>query len=74
MDGDDVERNFPGIAAELDKRGIDMTKDRIPVVRRHTTCAAASPANKQGETSLRGLFACGEVAYTGVHGADPVGE
>ena len=70
VDGDDVRRNFPGIAAELDKRGTDMTKDRIPVVpAAHYMCGGIS-TNENGETSLRGLFACGEVAYTGVHGAN----
>ena len=70
VDGEEIRRNFPGVAAELDRRGLDMTKQRIPVVpAAHYMCGGVS-TNENGETSLRGLFACGEVAYTGVHGAN----
>lgn len=70
VDPDEVRLNFPGVAAELDRRGLDMTTERVPVVpAAHYMCGGVS-TNENGETSLRGLFACGEVAYTGVHGAN----
>jgi L-aspartate oxidase len=64
----DVLANFPGIAAELASRGIDMAVDRIPVVpAAHYLCGGVL-TDLDGQTSVEGLFACGETACTGVHG------
>ena len=69
-DADDIAKNFPGIYKELKKRNLDMTKQRIPVrPAAHYLCGGVK-TNIDGETSLSGLFACGEVACTGVHGAN----
>jgi len=69
-DAEDVQKNFPGIYKELMKRNLDMTKQRIPVrPAAHYLCGGVK-TNIDGETSLTGLFACGEVACTGVHGAN----
>ena len=69
-DAEDVAKNFPGIYKELKKRNLDMTKQRIPVrPAAHYLCGGVK-TNIDGETSLSGLFACGEVACTGVHGAN----
>jgi L-aspartate oxidase len=61
---------FPGIDAYLRERGIDFTKQKLPCVpAAHYTCGGVS-ADLVGRTSLKGLFACGEAARTGLHGGN----
>jgi L-aspartate oxidase len=65
-----VRKRFPNIAARLLELGLDMTKDPIPVVpAAHYMCGGIR-ATLGGRTSLAGLFAIGEVACTGLHGAN----
>jgi L-aspartate oxidase len=67
---EDVEERFPTVAAACRKAGIDITADPIPVAPgAHYACGGVA-ADMDGRTSLPGLFAVGEVARTGVHGAN----
>lgn len=66
----EVLAHFPSIAAKCSTLGIDITRDPIPVLpAQHYLCGGVC-SELTGETSVVGLFACGEVAYTGLHGAN----
>jgi L-aspartate oxidase len=65
-----VEERFPTVAAACRKLGIDPGAEPIPVAPgAHYACGGVA-AGMDGRTSLPGLFAVGEVACTGVHGAN----
>ncbi|KAM7509126.1 hypothetical protein LguiA_019579 [Lonicera macranthoides] len=62
--------HFPNIAAECLKYGLDITRQPIPVVpAAHYMCGGVR-AGLEGETNVRGLYVAGEVACTGLHGAN----
>lgn len=65
-----LQAHFPAIFAKLLSIGIDMSRDMIPVVpAAHYQCGGIV-ANCQGETDLLRLYAIGETACTGLHGAN----
>ncbi|HRA49125.1 MAG TPA: L-aspartate oxidase, partial [Thermomicrobiales bacterium] len=70
LDRTEVRNRFPSIAAELDRRGLDLATDLIPVAPAAHYFMGGVVADEQGRTSLPGLLAIGEAACTGVHGAN----
>jgi L-aspartate oxidase len=65
-----VHARFPLIAEACRRAGLDLARDRIPVGPAAHYVMGGVATDIDGRTSLPGLFAAGEVACTGVHGAN----
>ncbi len=69
-DADWLRQRFPTIYAHCLESGLDLTQSPIPVVpAAHYTCGGVR-SDLQGRTNLKRLYAVGEVACTGLHGAN----
>ncbi|MGD9125942.1 MAG: L-aspartate oxidase [Planctomycetia bacterium] len=70
LDPTTITNRFPGIATLCQDFDLDITKDRIPVRPGAHYMVGGITVNEQGQTTLPGLWAAGEVASSGLHGAN----
>lgn len=65
-----IKNRFPGLINKIESFGIDIAKQGIPVAPAAHYCIGGIETDIDGQTGVDGLYACGEVASTGVHGAN----
>jgi L-aspartate oxidase len=68
--GMDLHKRFPGISAFLAQHGLDLHRDRIPIRPAAHYLMGGVRTDLDGRTHVRGLYAAGEAACTGLHGAN----
>lgn len=70
LDPDKIKKRFSNIHQKLQSLGFDMTSDLLPIAPAAHYMVGGVKTGLHGETNIKGLFACGEVASTGVMGAN----
>ena len=70
LDADKIRKRFGNINKELKKYNLDIATDLIPVSPAAHYMIGGVKSGLHGETNIKGLYVAGEVASTGVHGAN----
>ena len=70
LDGEKIKNRFSNIYQRALAFDIDISKDLVPVAPAAHYMIGGIKTNLYGETNIDRLYACGEVAYTGIHGAN----
>jgi L-aspartate oxidase len=70
MSEKELSKRFPKIFAHCLKHGINISKDWIPIAPAAHYMIGGVHIDYEGRTSINGLYACGEVARSGIHGAN----
>ena len=70
MDPEEIKERFPNIYAHCLEEGYDLTKEAIPVVPAQHYLMGGIHTDKNGKTTMKNLYAAGETACNGVHGAN----
>ncbi|MFN0205947.1 MAG: L-aspartate oxidase [Planctomycetota bacterium] len=69
----DVKKLFPHLAEVCKFFEIDISRDRVPVRPAAHYCVGGVEVDRKGKTTIPGLYAVGEVASSGLHGANRIG-
>ncbi|MDX1283400.1 MAG: L-aspartate oxidase [Draconibacterium sp.] len=72
LDSDKIKNRFKQIYTKLQEFGLDLTKDNIPVAPAAHYTIGGIKTDLNGQTNIKNLFAAGEVASTGVMGANRI--
>ncbi len=70
LDDAHVQARFPAIAAQLGEWGLALARDLLPIAPAAHYCMGGIRTDTEGRTDVAGLYAAGEVACTGVQGAN----
>jgi L-aspartate oxidase len=70
LDPHEVRERFSSLTAYLDERGLDIARDLLPIAPASHYCMGGVRTDAWGRTDVVGLYAAGEVACTGVQGAN----
>lgn len=70
MDKEKFTQHFPNIYEYCKNNGIDVFEQMIPVAPASHYCCGGIKTNEEGQSSIKYLYACGECASTGLHGAN----
>jgi L-aspartate oxidase len=70
LDASAIRARFPNLVAAVAEEGLDLTADQIPVAPAAHYSTGGVRTDLDGATNIAGLYACGEVSCTGVHGAN----